>query len=244
MQGAWEPKGHQGAICHSQLTPGVGQTGQVGVPTQHPLSQPVCVPWGWGGGAPMIDWVSGPRLSHCLLSLGPLGCPSLCPLWRTFPPVTCPPPLFKLPSFPGLLLWLPDDHKSEATGHILAARGLCLDVRLIYWVGFIVRVYKIKNRESRDVSKSDFLFLKTSEAVGPLSHSPEQGPPPCRVPPAPLLCMAQAWPGRVPAVLVGLWWLQARVPVWIPGFRAGGPWALDDNSMVRHSLISRDSWDN
>lgn len=56
---------------------------------------------------------------------------------------------------------------SEATGHILAAHGLYLDVRLIYWVGFIVHVFEIKIVNRGMSQKSDFLCLKDLEAVIP-----------------------------------------------------------------------------
>lgn len=79
-----------------------------------------------------------------------LGLPSmLCPRPTTeyIPACNLPsaPTSFKLPkAFLGSLLRLPGDHMSEATGHILAAPGLSLDVRLIYCVGFIVSVFKTK----------------------------------------------------------------------------------------------------
>ena len=79
-----------------------------------------------------------PSPSHSLLSLGAS---------RALPPAFAqvghsPSPLPEAPqALLDPLLWLPADHMSEATGHILAVQGLDLDVRLIYCIGFIVSVF-------------------------------------------------------------------------------------------------------
>lgn len=110
-------------------------------------------------------------------------------------------------------LWLPADHRSEATAHIWQPVGW---IRWIYWVGSMAHVFKVKIAHC-ELSPSRTSFSWNDWKLG----SPEQGSPPfgalhTRCPHLPLLPMAQTHS-------VGLTYLQPSLLLPARSSRPGTP---------------------